>query len=168
MFTLSVPCVFTSRAIEWESEYGTKLPGNVYSCNKGLEQYSMTVINYTDIIKLRAAQEHTPAARGDAYARIDLHASIQYAATKMRNEAAKVTYDAWHYINLIPGHDIKYDLANGNRVYGAIYLHEYRLYIMKAVIPANGIPPLLFTQSLAITRPDGSNLRYQSIYRHPW
>jgi hypothetical protein len=168
LFSLSVPCKFTGTDTTWESEYGTKLPGHIYSCTKGAEEYSMTVINYTDIIKLRAEQEHTPAARGDAYARIDLQASIAYAATKVRNEAAKVTYDAWHYINLIPGHELQTTLANGKRVYSAIYLHEYRLYIMKATVPANGIPPLLFTQSLAILRPDGGGIRYQTIYRHPW
>jgi hypothetical protein len=171
MFSLNVPCKFAGKSITWESEYGTTLPGNVYSCNRGAEEYSMTVINYTDIIKLRREQEHTDAAGGggvDAYARIDVHASIDYAATKLRNEATKVTYDAWHYINLIPGHELQYNLANGNRVYAAIYLHEYRLYIMKAIVPANAIPPLLFTQSLAITRPDGSGVRYREIYRHPW
>jgi len=47
-------------------------------------------------------------------------------------------------------------------------LHEFRLYIMKATVPANGIPPLLFTQSLAMIRPDGGGIRYQTIYRHPW
>ena len=74
----------------------------------------MSVINYTDILKIRAAQEHTAAAGGggvDAYARIDAAASIDYACTRMRNEAAKVTYDAWHYINLIPGHELQYTLA---------------------------------------------------------
>ena len=87
---------------------------------------------------------------------------------KMRNEAAKVTYDAWHYVNLIPGHELQYTLPNGNRVYGAAYLHEYRLYILKASLPANGIPPLLYTQSFASVRSDGSAIRYAKIYRHPW
>jgi hypothetical protein len=95
-------------------------------------------------------------------------ASVDYAMTKMRNEAAKVTYDAWHYVNLIPGHELQYTMPDGNRVYGAAYLHEYRLYILKASIPANGIPPLLYTQSFAIVRPDGSAIRYAKIYRHPW
>ena len=104
----------------------------------------------------------------DLYARIDLAASIDYAATRIRNEAAKVTYDAWHYINLIPGHELQTTLANGNRVYSAVYLHEYRLYIMKATVPAMGIPPLLYTQSFAVVRPDGGGIRYPSIYRHPW
>jgi hypothetical protein len=172
-FSVSVPCTFTSRDITWDTEYDSKVPGRVYSCRHAPTNadYEMSVINYTDIMAIRRAQEHTPAAGGggvDAYARIDLHASIAYAATKLRNEAAKVTYDAWHYINLIPGHELQYNLANGNRVYAAIYLHEYRLYIMKATVPAMGIPPLLYTQSFATVRPDGSSIRYPTIYRHPW
>ena len=57
MFSLSVPCKFAASSITWESEYGSKLPGNVYSCKNGADEYSMTVINYTDIVKIRAAQE---------------------------------------------------------------------------------------------------------------
>jgi hypothetical protein len=168
LFSVSVPCEFTTKDITWATEYDSKLPGHVYNCKDGDNEYEMSVINYTDIIKIRAAQEHTDAARGDAYARIDLAASIDYACTRMRNEAAKVTYDAWHYINLIPGHELQTTLANGRRVYSAVYLHEYRLYIMKATAPPNGIPPLLYTQSFAIVRPDGTAVRYPTIYRHPW
>jgi hypothetical protein len=170
LFSLVVPCTFTSRDITWDTEYDLKVPGRVYSCRYAptSTDYEISVINYTDIINIRRAAEHTPAAGGDAYARIDLAASIDYAATKLRNEAAKVTYDAWHYINLIPGHDLKLTLANENRVHASIYLHEYRLYIMKATTLPNGIPPLLFTQSFAVIRPDGSSIRYPSIYRHPW
>ncbi len=113
-FSVSVPCKFTSKDIVWDTEYDSKVPGRVYNCKDGDNEYEMSVINYTDILKIRAAQEHTAAAGGggvDAYARIDLAASIDYACTKMRNEAAKVTYDAWHYINLIPGHELQYNLA---------------------------------------------------------
>jgi len=170
LFSASVPCTFTSRDITWKTEYDVTVPGRVYSCRHAPTNtdYEMSVINYTDIIALRRAREHTPAAGGDAYARIDLAASIDYACTRIRNEAAKVTYDAWHYINLIPGHELQTTLANGNRVYSAVYLHEYRLYIMKATVPAMGIPPLLYTQSFAVVRPDGGGIRYPSIYRHPW
>ena len=170
-FSVSVPCKFTSKDLVWDTEYDSKVPGRVYDCKNGDDEYQMSVINYTDILDIRRAQEHTAAAGGggvDAYARIDAAASIDYACTRMRNEAAKVTYDAWHYINLIPGHELQYTLPNGRRVYAAVYLHEYRLYIMKATVPANGIPPLLYTQSFAVTRPDGSAIRYQTIYRHPW
>jgi hypothetical protein len=170
-FSVSVPCKFTSKDITWPTEYDSKVPGRVYSCKGGTTEYEMSVINYTDIIKIRESQEHTAAAGGgtlDTYAKIDVLASVDYAMTKLRNEAAKVTYDAWHYINLIPGHELQYTLANGNRVYAAAYLHEYRLYIMKATAPPNGIPPLLYTQSFAVVRPNGTAIRYATIYRHPW
>lgn len=166
-----MPCKFTSREITWDTEYDSKVPGRVYSCKSGDTEYEMTVVNYTDIIKIRESQQHTAAAGGgtlDTYAKIDTLASVDYAMTKLRNEAAKVTYDAWHYINLIPGHELQYTLPNGNRVYAAAYLHEWRLYIMKATAPPNGIPPLLYTQSFAVIRPDGSAIRYATIYRHPW
>ena len=170
LFSVSVPCKFTSKDITWDTEYDSKVPGRVYSCRNTATNtdYEMSVINYKDIINIRRAQEHTEAAGGDAYARIDLAASIDYACTKLRNEAAKVTYDAWHYINLIPGHELQTTLADGRRVYAAVYLHEYRLYILKAIAQPKGIPPLLYTQSFAVVRPDGSAVRYPSIYRHPW
>jgi hypothetical protein len=169
-FSVSVPCKFTAKDITWATEYDSKVPGRVYSCHNAASNtdYEMSVINYKDIISIRRAQEHTQAAGGDAYARIDLAASIDYACTKIRNEAAKVTYDAWHYINLIPGHELQTTLADGRRVYAAVYLHEYRLYIMKATSQPKGIPPLLYTQSFAIVRADGSAVRYPTIYRHPW
>jgi hypothetical protein len=168
LFSVSVPCKFTVKDIVWATEYDSKVPGHVYNCKDGNNEYEMSVINYTDIEKIRAAQEHTDAATGGMYGKIDVHASIDFACTKMRNEAAKVTYDAFHYMNLIPGHELQYTLSDGRRVYAAAYLHEYRLYIMKATVPAKGIPPLLYTQSFAAVRPDGSAIRYQTLYRHPW
>jgi hypothetical protein len=168
LFSVSVPCKFTVKDIVWATEYDSKVPGHVYSCKDGDNEYEMSVINYTDIEKIRAAQEHTDAASQGVYAKIDLLASVDYASTKLRNEAAKVTYDAWRYINLIPGHELQYTLPDGRRVYAEVYLHEYRLYVMKATVPAKGIPPLLYTQSFAVIRPDGTPIRYQTIYRHPW
>jgi hypothetical protein len=168
LFSVTVPCKFTSKDIVWATEYDSKVPGHVYSCKDGDNDYEMSVINYTDLEKIRAAQEHTDAASGGMYGKIDIAASVDYASTKLRNEAAKVTYDAFHYMNLIPGHELQYTLPSGRRVYAGIYLHEYRLYIMKATVPAKGIPPLLYTQSFAAIRPDGTAIRYGTIYRHPW
>jgi hypothetical protein len=168
LFSVSVPCKFTVKNITWATEYDSKVPGHVYSCKDGDTEYEMSVINYTDLEKIRAAQEHTDAASNGAYGKIDIYASVDYASTKLRNEATKITYDAFHYMNLIPGHELQYNLPNARRVYAGVYLHEYRLYIMKATLPANGIPPLLYTQSFAAIRPDGSAIRYQTIYRHPW
>lgn len=102
LFSVTVPCKFTSKDIVWATEYDSKVPGHVYSCKDGDNDYEMSVINYTDLEKIRAAQEHTDAASGGMYGKIDIAASVDYASTKLRNEAAKVTYDAFHYMNLIP------------------------------------------------------------------
>jgi len=158
------------------SEYANKLPARVYECSRGQENYSMTVVNYTDVAKIFLERERTDAEGGGggntAYARIDVQASIDYAATKIRQEAyaanAKMGLDNWHYIDLIPGHQVQYTKPDGERVFTGIYLHEYRLYIMRATAPANQPPPGIFQQSLSVLRPDGGRIRYQSIYRHPW
>jgi len=175
-FSIHVPCTFQVRDIEWHSEYANKLPGRVYECSRGQENYTMTVINYTDVAKVFLERERTSAEGGGggntAYARIDVQASVDYAATKFRQEAyaanAKMGLDNWHYIDLIPGHQVQFTKPNGERTFTGIYLHEYRLYIMRATVPGNLPPPGLFQQSLSILRPDGGRIRYQSIYRHPW
>jgi hypothetical protein len=168
LFAIHAPCEFQIREITWQSEYENTLPGRVYSCMKDGGTYSVTVINYTDVEKIHQARQHTEAATAVVYWRIDLHASIDYAATKLRQEAAKVTFDAWHYIDLIPGHQLQYTMADGTRTFAAIYLHDYRLYIIKANVPPNVPPPGLFQQSLSVIRPDGTRIRYRTLYQHPW
>jgi hypothetical protein len=152
------------------SEYENPLPGRVYSCNRGQESYSMTVINYTDVQKIYESRQLTDAATqgGGAYARIDVYASVDFAATKLRQKASKITFDAWHYIDLIPGHQLQFTNADGSRTFASIYLHEYRLYILEATAPPTAPPPGLFQQSLSILNAQGERIRYRTIYHHPW
>ena len=168
-FSIHVPCEFRVRDIEWISEYANKLPGHVYECSRGQENYSMTVINYTDVRKIHEAREHTDAALGGNYWRTDLQGSVAYAAMKLRQEAAKVTFDAYHLIDLIPGHQLQYTNPDGTRTFAGIYLHEYRLYILKATVPPTSPPPGLFQQSLSVLNAEGNRIRYNNgTYRHPW
>lgn len=169
-FSVHVPCKFATRDITWMSEYENPLPGRVYSCNRGPETYTMTVINYTDIQKIHEERQHTDAATGGggAYWRIDVYASVDFAATKLRQKAAKVTFDAWHYIDLIPGHQLQFTNADGSRTFAGIYLHAYRLYILEATAPPTAPPPGLFQQSLSILNAEGERIRYRTIYNHPW
>ena len=168
-FSINVPCKFTTRDITWVSEYANKVPGRIYSCTKGPESYTMTVINYTDVEAIHKARTDTTAAdQPDTYWRIDVHASIDFAATKLRQKAAKVTFDAWHYIDLIPGHQLQFTNTDGTRTFAGIYLHKYRLYIMEATVPANYPPPGLFQQSLSMLDDMGNRVRYRTIYQHPW
>jgi hypothetical protein len=170
-FSVHVPCDFgPAQKITWISEYENPLPGNVYTCNRGQEKYTMTVINYTDVQKIMDARETTDAAQqgGNAYARIDVYASIDFAAMKLRQKATKVNFDAWHYVDLIPGHQVQFTTADGMRNFASIYLHNYRLYILEAVAPPTAPPPGLFQQSLSILDAEGNRIRYRSIYQHPW
>jgi hypothetical protein len=87
---------------------------------------------------------------------------------KLRQEAAKVTFDAYHLIDRIPGHQLQYTNQDGTRTFAGIYLHEYRLYILKATAPPNAPPPGLFQQSLSVLNAAGNRIRYNDgTYRHP-
>jgi hypothetical protein len=165
-FTVNFPAQPQVQTITWPSEYGMTFSGRVYSVQKGAERYSVTVIDYTDAEKKYAALDKPPSFRQSIYWQIDIMASIQYAATKLYRQrpGAKVTYDAWHYINLVEGHQLHLTNADGTITYASIYLHENRLYIVDGTVPANAAEPGLFTQSLGFLDAEGNDVRYNQIY----
>ena len=75
-----------------------------------------------------------------------------------------VTYDAWHHIDRVSGHQVNLTNANGTRTFAALYLHENRLYILDGTVPADGPEPGLFTQSLSFLDAEGKRVRYEDIY----
>jgi hypothetical protein len=169
-FSVYVPCQMTSREIGWVSEYKSPLPARVYSCTRGPETYSMTVVNYTDIERIHKAQPRTEADQPNLYWRIDVNGSVAFAATKLRQRAAKVTFDSFELIDLIPGHQLHLTNTDGTRTFAGIYLHEYRLYILEATTPVTAPPPGLFQQSLSVLNAEGTRIRYPNTapYKHPW
>ena len=59
-------------------------------------------------------------------------ASIDYAAMLYRQKpGVKVTYDAWHYIERVTGHELQLTNSDESLVH-RIYLHENRLCILDA------------------------------------
>ena len=50
----------------------------------------------------------------------------------------KVNFDAFHYINLVTGHQLSLTNPDQSLTFVAIYLHENRLYILDATV-AKGI-----------------------------
>jgi hypothetical protein len=141
-------------------------PGRVYSFQRGPERYSITVIDYTEAEKRYAALEHPPSFQQAEYWQIDILASIQFAATKLfrQRPGAKVSYDAWHYIDLVEGHQLHLTNADGTRTIAGIYLHDNRLYILDATVPAKAPEPALFVQSLGFLDAQGNRVRYDQIY----
>jgi hypothetical protein len=165
-FSIPFPGKPSVQTITWPSEYGAVFPGRVYTVQQGASRYSVTVIDYTDAVALHAKIEKPPSFQQDIYAQIDVQASIQYAASKLYRfkPGSKVTYDAWHYINLIEGHQLQLTNADGTKTYVSIYLHENRLYIVDATVPTNSPAQGIFQQNLEMLDEKGGGVRYNEIY----
>ena len=166
-FTVNFPGQPKTQDISWPSEYGATFPGRVYSVEQGGTRYSITAIDYTDAERIHAERPKTEAEAGGGgvYWQVDVQASIAYAATKFRQRpGVKVTYDAYHYIDLVSGHQLQLTNADQSRTFVGIYLHENRLYILEATVPARAPAPGLFQQSLGFLDEAGNHVRYREIY----
>lgn len=165
-FTMNFPGQPQVSAITWPSEYGMTFSGRVYSAQRGAEKYSVTVIDYRDAEQKYQALNRPPSFQQAIYWQIDIMASIQYAATTLfrQRPGAKVTYDAWHYIDLVEGHMLHLTNADQSVTYASIYLHENRLYILDGTVPRGAPEPGLFIQSLGFLDAEGRRVRYREIY----
>lgn len=164
-FSVPAPGEPTSEAITWDSEYGAKFPGRVYRWVQGPNRYSITVVDFSDAERIHSTLKHEAYVGGVGYWMIDIAASIAHAARLYREKpGVRVTYDAFHYINLITGHSMQVTNPNGSRSYVAVYLHENRLYVLDATVAKGQPPPLIFQQSFAMLDAEGNTIRYQSLY----
>jgi hypothetical protein len=68
------------------------------------------------------------------------------------------------YIDLVEGHQLQLTNADRSRTFVGIYLHENRLYIVEATVPAGAPQPGLFQQALSLLDEAGNRVRYDSIY----
>ncbi len=173
LFTINMPVEPVVEDIDWPSEYGAVFPGRVYTSTSRDRIYAVTVIDYTDALNVHIARTNTTAADGPVnyqYWRIDVIASVAYAATQFRNRGSEVTYDAWHHIERVAGHQLNLTNPDDTRSYVGIYLHKERLYIVEATVPQRAPPQGHFQQSLGFNDEDGLRVRYQwaddgSLYR---
>ena len=164
-FSVNFPGVPTVEELSWDSEYRAVFPGRVHRYVDGDRSYSVTVIDYSESERIHA--ERTNKTQADSlpnYWQIDVLSSIAFAAWQYRQRAAEVTYDAWHYIDLIAGHQLQLTNPDQSRSFVGIYLHESRLYILEARVPAAAPPPGLFQQSLSFLDGAGERVRYDYIY----
>jgi hypothetical protein len=166
-FTVNFPGQPKVETLTWPSEYGATFQGRTYSVTvPGGARYAITVIDYTQSRQRHAELQKNQANQQVMYADIDTMASIQYAATRLyrKKPGATVTYDAWHYIDLVEGHQLQVTNADGSRTFASIYLHENRLYILDATVPRGAPQPGLFQQSLSFLDEKGERVRYNEIY----
>ena len=165
-FEVNLPGEPKVEDIKWPSEYGAVFPARVYSLEQAGGRSSVTVVDYTDAERIHAARtNHTEADSLPIYWQVDVQASIAYAATKFRQRpGVKVTYDAFHYVDLVSGHQLQMTNPDQSRTFVGIYLHESRLYILEATVPARAPQPGLFQQSLTFLDAAGKKVRYPTIY----
>jgi hypothetical protein len=164
-FAIPAPGEPKVETITWDSEYGARFPGRVYKWDQGRNHYAVTVIDYSDAERIHSELNHIAYRGGPGYWQIDILASIDYAATKYRQRpGVKVTYDGWHYIELVTGHQLQLTNPDESRTYAGIYLHENRLYILDATAARGEAPPIIFQQSLGFLTAEGKPVRYPTFY----
>ena len=165
-FSIPFPGKPTVMEITWPSEYGAVFPGRVYTVQQGASKYSVTVIDYTNAETIHAKLPKAPSFDDPRYF-ADRHPgvhSIRGDQTVPEQGGLEGDYDAWHYINLISGHQLQLHNADNTKTYVAIYLHENRLYIVDATVPGNSPAQGIFQQNLEMLGADGRNVRYNEIY----
>jgi hypothetical protein len=164
-FAVSAPGAPTVEKIKWTSEYKSIFPAAVYRWQVGANRYSVTVVDYSDSEAIYAANHHSEDFQLAAYWQIDILGSIAYAATQYRQKpGVKVTFDAFHYVNLVTGHELQLTNPDQSRTFVGIYLHENRLYIFDATVAKGMPPPLIFQQTMEFLDAEGKSIRYRTYY----
>jgi hypothetical protein len=159
----------------WVSEYGAELPARVYSAETAASRYSMTVVDYNQAERVLTEKSRAcPAGAepckgspttGAGYYKVDVRGAIVFASWKLMQRDAKLTHYMWNFMDLVEGHQLQLtNNADKSRTFASIYMHQNKLYVMEATVPAGYPEPGLFQQSLGWLDEDGIGLRYQSIY----
>jgi hypothetical protein len=171
-FTVPAPGEPKVDTITWDSEYGGRFPARVYTWEQRRSRYSLTVVDYSDSERIHSELKHIAyqggPGPGGVYWLVDIVGSVAYAATKYRQKpGAQVTYDAFHYIEFVPGIELQLTNPDQTRSYVGIYLHENRLYVLDATAPRTEAPPIIFQQSFGFLDADGKPVRYRPFYVNP-
>ncbi|MDH3507595.1 MAG: hypothetical protein OEQ25_10700 [Gammaproteobacteria bacterium] len=161
-FSVNFPAEPTVRNFEYASEYGATLPGKIYEVRNGDSLHSVTIVNFTDAQRIyQELPDRTDEGNNAALWLYDQRGSVAYAARNFRLRGGEVTYDAWHHIDLVEGHQLQMTNADQSRTYASMYLHDGRLYVLEATVPPGSLPQGLFQQSLSFLDAEGKRIRYR-------
>jgi hypothetical protein len=174
-FSVNFPDQPAVQDITWRSEYEGMFPGRVYSSAAGPSRYAVTVIDYTDAEKIHAERmkschpdAHTGCSGSDTMGfgawRIDVYGVLEFAAWKFLQRDAKVTFYGFNFTDAVEGRQIHLTNPDQSRTFAQMHMHENRLYILEATVPAGAPEPGLFQQSLRFLDADGRGVRYETLY----
>jgi hypothetical protein len=159
----------------WKSLFDYELPARVYSANRGPERYTVTVVDYTGLEQLgierskrcepgNAQCRPNAGVMGPGYWQHDMRATIMFATSKfVLREGAKVTQIGWEWQEMVEGNFLQLTNADKSRSFVWITMHEKKLYIAEATVPAGRPEPGLFQQSWSFIDPAGNRIRYQQV-----
>jgi hypothetical protein len=179
-FKILFPGKPTVSEISWTSQLDYKLPGRVYTANKGQEKYSVTVIDYSSLEQQGIERSkncppgnancrpNAPPALGPGYWKHDERGAIVYATLKLLQRDAKLTDLKWEWQDMVEGHILQLTNADQSRTFAWIAMHERKLYIMEGTVPKGYPEPGLFQQSVGWVDKDGNGIRYQQIYSNSY
>jgi hypothetical protein len=173
-------CVFPHQpkvaAITWKSQQGVDLPGRVYSAEMGLGRYSVTVVDYSDTERVLTERSKNcvqgdslcrgAGATGAGHWKQDVLGAMAYASGKLLQRDARVLELISTWADQIEGMKLQLaNVADKSRTHASIYMHQNRLYILEATVPASYPEPGLFQQSIGWFDENGNSIRYTSSYR---
>ena len=176
-FSVNFPSTPTIREFTYTSWRAIKLPARTYTVERGAENYSVTVVDYTGAESAHAERAKScevgaqnlcagngTVAQGVGGWKYDVLGAADHATQEILQRGAKVTYFAWTNINRITGREIHLTNADQSRTYVDIHMHENRLYIFEATVPVRAAEPLLFEQSPEFLDAEGRSVRYSDNY----
>jgi hypothetical protein len=173
-------CVFPHQpkvsTITWTSQYGIELPGRVYSTESGPSRYSVTVVDYSDVERVLTERSKTcidgdstcrgAPATGPGHWKQDVLGAMAYASGKLLQRDAKVLELISTWADQIEGMKLQLaNLSDKTRTHASIYMHQNKLYMLEATVPATYPEPGLFEQSIGWFDEKGNSIRYTSSYR---
>ena len=156
-FLIMSPGEFEIEEIDYETEYGIVVPGRIYRHENDSGVYTVTVVDYSDSQRLHAQQDQPLLS---VYGQVDVRGSVAFAASKIRERAESVDYDAYHYISRVDGHQLHTTNPDGTRTLAALYLLESRLYVIDATTNPGTPPGGMFQQSLQFIDENGEVRRF--------
>ncbi len=161
LFSANFPSEPTIGKAPYLSEYGGTFPSTIYEAQEGDNYYSVTVVDFSEAknIYLQLAEEINVAGAHNFWL-YDQMGAISYAAQQFRLRGGEVTYDAWHHVDFIGGHQLFLTNPDQTRTYAGIYRHADRLYILEATVTADAPPQGVFQQSLTILDEESKRIRY--------
>lgn len=163
-FLVNFPGQPQVREVPYPTEYGLTLTAHLHVYEDGPSRYAVTVVDYNTIDQLHAARVKGCTAMCGNRGANERRGALDYAAWNFIKRDGKVTYYAFGDSDRIEGLRIQLLNPDRSRTFGAIYMHENRLYILDATVPQNVPPPALFQQNLGFLDQDGLRVRYDTIY----